>query len=381
MMRKRLGLIFSYDDQWIGGTYYTINLIHALNVLNENEKPEIVAFSNVDDFDKLKKETNYPYLTYEKYVQGKSNVVIRIINRLTSKALKIIMFDQRFSGHLDALFIMQRSGYLESIPFEKRIYWIPDFQDKHYPDFFTPDGLAKKHERSQWIAENAKNIILSSESVKVDWIKHYPQYKGNTTVVHFAVTHPEYDNLEISDLRNKFKLPDSYFFSPNQFWAHKNHMVVIQAAERLKQQGNPVVIAFSGKENDNRNPGYTDKLKSYVKENDLEDVILFLGFLDRRDQLKLMKHAVAIIQPSLFEGWSTVIEDAMAMNQRIIASDLEVNIEQLGEMGLYFERHNYNELAQKIKNVCSKPKKNLDYQYIKKLKTFGHTFKSVIDNI
>ena len=87
-MRKRLGLIYKNDNQWIGGTYYTINLIHAMNVLNEDLKPEIVAFSNVDDFDKLQKETNYPYLTFEKLDQGKPNVLIRIINKIISKTLK-----------------------------------------------------------------------------------------------------------------------------------------------------------------------------------------------------------------------------------------------------------------------------------------------------
>lgn len=369
-MRKRAGLIYNNDNQWIGGTYYTINLIHAMNVLNENLKPEIVAFSNIDDFDKLQKETNYPYLTFEKLDQGNPNVLVRIINRITSKTLKKVLFKQQYKGNLDALFIMQRSEYLESIPFEKRIYWIPDFQDKHYPEFFTPEGLAKNHERNLWIADNAQKIILSSESVKKDWMQYYPQYKGITTVVHFAVTHPEFDSLDVTELRNKFNLPEKYFFSPNQFWAHKNHMVVIKAAEILKQQGKPVVIAFSGKEKDNRNPGYTEKLKAYVKEKHLEDVIRFLGFLDRREQLKLMKYSMSIIQPSLFEGWSTVIEDAMAMNKNVIASDLDVNIEQLNEKGFYFRKDCEIDLVRCIEIVMENTG-IVNYDYQEKRKKFA----------
>ena len=369
-IKKRLGLIFINDEQWIGGTYYTINLVHALNILTEVDKPEIVVFSNDEDFIKFQKETQYPYLKYESFQQGKLDFLSRLINKISTKLLKKTIFKQQYKGHLDALFIMQRSVYLDSIPFEKRIYWIPDFQDKHYPEFFTKEGLAKKHERSQWIADHSKNIILSSESVKKDWEKFYPQFKGKTKVVHFAVNHPEFESLDITQLRDKFRLPENYFFSPNQFWAHKNHLVVIKAAEILKKQGNPVIIAFSGKENDNRNPGYTEKLKTYVKENNLDDVIRFLGFLDRREQLKLMKHAVAVIQPSLFEGWSTVIEDAMAMNQRVIASDLEVNKEQLGDKGLYFERQNAEDLSKSlIKVECEKSE--IDYHYSEKRKIFA----------
>ncbi len=377
-VRKRLGLIFINDEQWVGGTYYTINLVHTLNLLTEEDKPEIVAFSNEVDFTKLQKETRYPYLQYEAFEQVKLDVLSQFVNKITFKILKKVIFKQQYKGHLDALFIMQRSGYLESIPFEKRIYWIPDFQDKHYPEFFTEEGLAIKHERSQWIANHAKNIILSSEAVKKDWEEFYPNYKGKTRVVHFAVTHPGYDSLEISDVLRKFNLPKEYFFAPNQFWAHKNHIIVIKAAEILKEQGNPVIIAFSGKENDNRNPGYTEKLKAYVQENNLNDVIRFLGFLDRREQLKLMKHAVAVIQPSLFEGWSTVIEDAMAMNQRVIASDLEVNKEQLVDNGLYFEKNNPNDLAEKLKRIATYANL-IDYQYSLKQKQFALNFLACVN--
>jgi glycosyltransferase involved in cell wall biosynthesis len=156
-------------------------------------------------------------------------------------------------------------------------------------------------------------------------------------------------------------------------------MVVIKAAEILKKQGNTVIIAFSGKENDNRNPGYTEKLKAYVKENNLDDNIRFLGFLDRREQLKLMKHAVAVIQPSLFEGWSTVIEDAMAMNQRVIASDLDVNKEQLSENGTYFEKHNPDDLAEELKRI--ETYSNLmDYKYSLKQKQFALNFLACVNS-
>jgi glycosyltransferase involved in cell wall biosynthesis len=179
-------------------------------------------------------------------------------------------------------------------------------------------------------------------------------------------------------LRAKFNLPVEYFFSPNQFWAHKNHLVVIKAAQILKQKGKPVVIAFSGKENDNRNPGYTEELKKYVIDNQLEDVIRFLGFLDRREQLMLMKNAKAVIQPSLFEGWSTVIEDAMAMNQVVIASDLDVNIEQLGDKGFFFDKKSEKYLSEVIISVLSTDIQ-VRYGYNDKLSKFANQFKMFLE--
>lgn len=374
-IRKRLGLVFVTDEQWIGGTYYTLNLVHALNQISEKQKPEIIVFSNLNDFLNLLSETRYPYLVFEDFSKAEYNQFEKFVNKVTLNLLGFRIFRKKFTKPIDALFIIQRSEYLESISDEKRIYWIPDFQDKYYPQFFTEEGLRSKHHKSLWIHENATKLLVSSNAVKKDWDRFYPNFKGKTSVVHFAVTHPEFDSLDLIELRRKHNLPQEYFFAPNQFWAHKNHLVLIKAAEELKRQGTPVVVVFSGKENDNRNPGYTESLKKYVADNSLEDVVRFLGFLDRREQLKLMKHAVAVVQPSLFEGWSTVIEDAMALNQIVIASDLDVNIEQLGESGIFFEKNSYIDLVSKI--IAVSAVKN-DFRYSERRAKFGFDLLNVI---
>ena len=88
VIRKKLGLIFFNDEQWIGGTYYTLNLVHALNTLPINEKPEIVVFSNSHDFQKLKAETNYPYLSYEEFSKSEYSNYERLINKISIKIFK-----------------------------------------------------------------------------------------------------------------------------------------------------------------------------------------------------------------------------------------------------------------------------------------------------
>jgi glycosyltransferase involved in cell wall biosynthesis len=375
--RKRLGVIFSVDEQWIGGTYYTLNLIHALKVLPDHQQPEIVVFSNPVDYSRLEQETNYPHLTFELLDERPLPKWVRTLNRVSSRLLGKKLFKRQYKGMLDALFLLQHCGYLDKVSMERRIYWIPDFQDKHLPQFFTEEGLKRKDEKSKWIAQNAHQLILSSNAAYEDWVKFYPEHRCKVTIVHFAVTHPPYQHLSINELRDKYNLPEHYFFSPNQFWAHKNHMVVIKAAEQLKRKGTPIVVVFSGKESDNRNPGYAEGLKTYVAENDLSDVIRFLGFLDRADQLQIMKHARAVIQPSRFEGWSTVIEDAMAMNQPVIASDLAVNREQLGSYGQYFDIHNYTQLSLVIYRLI-KDSETLNCDYFNKKLNFARVFLSLL---
>jgi glycosyltransferase involved in cell wall biosynthesis len=43
---------------------------------------------------------------------------------------------------------------------------------------------------------------------------------------------------------------------------------------------------------------------------------------------QLFRCAAAVVQPSRFEGWSTVVEDAKALGRPLIVSDLPVHVEQ-----------------------------------------------------
>ena len=134
--------------------------------------------------------------------------------------------------------------------------------------------------------------------------------------------------------------------APNQFWAHKNHMLLLKAAVILKAKGLNFQIVFTGRETDYRNAGYVPFLKEFVRDNGLEPIVKFLGFIERSHQLQLMKHALVIVQPSLFEGWSTVVEDTKALNQGLILSDLKVHREQCGDSALYFEPTDEKQLAE-----------------------------------
>jgi hypothetical protein len=58
-----------------------------------------------------------------------------------------------------------------------------------------------------------------------------------------------------------------------------------------------------------------------------------------------MRRSLAVIQPSLFEGWSTVVEDARVLGKPTILSDISVHLEQNPPNSLFFEQHSPQHLA------------------------------------
>ncbi|MCK5840202.1 MAG: glycosyltransferase, partial [Bacteroidales bacterium] len=105
------------------------------------------------------------------------------------------------------------------------------------------------------------------------------------------------------------------------------------------------------------------------------------GLIPRGDQLLLMKYAKAIVQPSLFEGWSTVIEDAKSLQVPVIASNLPVNIEQLQEKGTYFEPHDYSTLAKILDSYPGRNYNDKIYEeYEVRMKNAAYEFMKIFND-
>jgi glycosyltransferase involved in cell wall biosynthesis len=305
-------------------------MIKALNSLPQDIKPKIYIFSDKEsDFSELQRNLDYPFLTYWPYVT--KSKLVRAINRFWRSVFQRNLFDNRPKNNsLDILFPSNFHSFFQRVAAEKKVHWIPDFQEHHLPDFFTSEEIEKRKKRQLAISEKASEIVFSSVDAMRDFNKLYHSSAVKRRTLHFAVSHDfGFRQLDYRELLQRYAIPEKYFICANQFWVHKNHGLVIDAIELIQKNGGRVNLIFTGKEYDYRNPKYPSLMKQRVSEKKLEHCVFFLGFIPRDHMLKLMEHSLAVIQPSLFEGWSTVIEDAKAMSKMIFASNLPVHEEQL----------------------------------------------------
>lgn len=371
---KRIGIIYSYNENWIGGAYYIQNLIRSLNYLSEQERIElyILAADNYV-FQELKKITGYPKLKFIRYKPHFTKLDI-FVNRVTQKLFKKKIITKKIQ--LDWVFpTYDIPGDLKHI--KNIIFWIPDLQEKYLPHFFSADDVQYRQQCYEKMVVSGYRIVFSSQAALNDFNVFYPNSKNDKKVLQFAVVHPSLEGQNISEVKLKYGIEGDYFISPNQFWQHKNQTAIIESVKILKEKGIAVKVVFTGKEHDYRNPDYTTNLKQKVVDYQLENEIIFLGFIDRMDQLILMKNAQAVIQPSLFEGWSTVVEDAKALHQTLIVSDIAVHQEQLEQKAYYFPPNDYAILAQKIVEVMDNPihKLKYDLDYSENIKKFALNLK------
>jgi glycosyltransferase involved in cell wall biosynthesis len=225
-------------------------------------------------------------------------------------------------------------------------------------------------------------IVFSSEDALRDFRTFYDTTaEVKSYIYHFAVSIPKYNSSMREEVFKKYEIQGKFFFCANQFWVHKNHMTLFRAVKRLKEKGKNVVVYCSGGSNDYRSKDYYQSVLNYIAENHLEENIKLLGLIERNDQLCLMSESLAIIQPSLFEGWSTSVEEAKALNRYLIISDIPLHREQVVQNALFFEPKNDEELANKIAQIYDCPPKIIPYDYKEDIRKAGRTFMSIVNDL
>lgn len=378
--RKQVGLLYSYDEQWIAGAYYISNIIHALDTLSDEDKPELTILSDsLETYHKLVEETRYPYLRFFEYPVKEKQ--LSFVKKGLNKIFRIFINKNAFVWKplypkLDLLYPRQLKGISENLI---KVNWIPDFQEDYLPQFFSEEEVVERKIYQKNIVAKGDIVVFSSEDAKRDFIRLYPKAHAKPFVLNFAVTLADFSDQKLPELLVKYNLDRDYFFLPNQFWAHKNHLVVLQAVKILRDKGVNILVAMSGNESDYRNVDNFEMLKQYVHTNGLDAHIKFLGFLPRKEQLCLFKHAFAIIQPSLFEGWSTVVEDAKALNKFVILSDLKVHREQITDNVCFFEPHSSVVLAAQLETYLVNKPVITATNYENDVQTFAYKFVELVN--
>ena len=237
----------------------------------------------------------------------------------------------------------------KNLPY-KTINWLPDFQFLVMPKMFSWFERFKRNRLYKRSIAFSDLLIVSSEDALGHLHQFYSVEPNCVRVLRFVSTvNPvifEKSELDFkSYLEECYGIKNKYFYCPNQFWKHKNHVTLLSACKLLKDQGVDITIVFSGREHDFRHPNYFESIRVFIAENGIQRNVKLLGIIPLNDVYGLMRNCVSVINPSLFEGWSTTVEEVKSIGKNIILSDLSVHREQAPQSVQFFYPTNAEDLA------------------------------------
>ncbi|WP_295640772.1 glycosyltransferase family 1 protein [uncultured Methylibium sp.] len=330
---------------WTGGYNYLMNLLRALAEHEPGRLTPVLMAGDSVPADDLAPFATIPGVEFVRspLFDGRRRqlALLRALS-LGGDAEQQRLFDAQ---SIDVLF--EAAQFFGRRTHQPAIAWIPDFQHHHLPQLFSRSGLWKRELGFRAQVAAGRTIMLSSEDARADCERFYPRTRGRTCVVRFAVPPPApMARQVVLDVAHRHGLPAHYFFMPNQFWQHKNHALVVEALALLRERGrSDIVVAASGRQADPRRPSHVPALQARIAALGVRDQFRLLGLLPHDQVPALMQGAAALLNPSLFEGWSTTVEEARALGVPMLLSDLAVHREQAGSAAHYFDRHSAASLA------------------------------------
>jgi glycosyltransferase involved in cell wall biosynthesis len=375
----RVYLPFINTNLWTGGAVYSNNLLYALL----NYAPQIeVANAPILKMNEKTWDENFFLSLFAK------KVTTRLYPFIYNNLLRYgRMFENRLRrGSKNSKEVVFSLVTCEPKPVTATLSWLPDFQHLYLPEMFSQDELAYRNKTYKETSQKSTLVVLSSKNALNDFSSFTPEYAHKGRVLSFAAKVPDYlYSCRPSEYLKKYPLPDKFIYLPNQFWKHKNHILVFKALHILKKDNLMPYVVCSGNESDYRNPDYFNSLKDMVFHLNLQEQVVFLGLIPHEDIFQIIRQSVFVLNPSLFEGWSTTVEETKSVGKRILLSDIMVHREQDPLDAVYFDPRNPEDLALKIKFLWMESFPGPDKQMEriasealpKRMKSFANAFVSI----
>jgi glycosyltransferase involved in cell wall biosynthesis len=337
----KVGFWFDAPASYSGGVNYIKNILYALSLVNDDAVCPYIFFPN--DIPQNIEEQFIPLAIVVKTKIIQRGTILWFLNKVLYKVFgSMILINALLKSHDIEVLSHVWFTYKGRIPF-RLIGWIPDFQYLHLPEFFSDIDTYKETRQNQNIISQSEIVILSSHNALEDFKSIAPpEHISRGTVLQFVSQTSNIvssKKISLKSIEKKYGFKGKFFFLPNQFWAHKNHMLVLQAIKLLKDRGVDVLVLCTGTLKDMRlkNTKYIDGIYDFVDDNNLQAQVKILGHIDYNEVLVMMKNSLAVINPSRFEGWSSSVEEAKSMGKIIILSNIGVHIEQKPPHGRYID--------------------------------------------
>ena len=251
----------------------------------------------------------------------------------------------------------------------KFILTIHDLIPLLYPEHYKSGikGKLKFLFNKYMIQKNIDQIITISETSKKDICRLLGVNPAKVHVIYLGPKEeykPVTDKNKLAEIKKKFSLPNTFVFYFGDINYNKNIPTLVKACDKAnihlviagKQAGDLESMDLNHPENSHLKEVYEDLLnKSKVTR---------LGYISDEDANAILNLAAVLVQPSFYEGFGLSVIHSFASGCPFIASRTQALVEIIDGAAVYFNPHDVNDLAEKIKLMTEDNK--LKKQYIKK---------------
>ncbi len=203
--------------------------------------------------------------------------------------------------------------------------------------------------------KRSKLILAISEDTKKDIIELCGIPAEKILVTPLGVNKEQFcprASHEIAAVLKKYAIDSPYFINTSSvWWARKNLIRLIEAFARFSEKTSDCQLVITG----NRGASY-EKMLAWIHQRSLEKKIKLLEYVDRADVPLLLSGAVALVFPSLHEGFGLPVLEAMSSGCPVITSKVSALPEMCGNAVLFVNPLDVNSIEYAMSEIYNNEK-------------------------
>jgi glycosyltransferase involved in cell wall biosynthesis len=225
---------------------------------------------------------------------------------------------------------------------------IHDVLFEPFPEFFEPLFVLRSRLMMRWAARRADMLFTVSDYSRQEISQRYGIEPARIGLLHNAVDGAQFfaGPQGQEHVTRRGLLCGQYFLTVGRIEPRKNHAAILRAYALLPGTPPPLVIVGQ------RDFGYAD-FEPALKALPATHRVHVLSDVDDQALPALYRHALALIYPSLAEGFGMPPLEGLASGVPVITSRNTAIPEVMGDAGLLIDPTNITELAQAMEQVRS----------------------------
>lgn len=208
---------------------------------------------------------------------------------------------------------------------------------------------------TRWNAHSATHLLADSQATRADLVAHYGAPSDKITVAYPGIDEslgPVHAVDAIQAAKARHDISREYFLYLGTLQPRKNLIRLVEAFAEFAAHPSPsaIQLVLAG-----RRGWLYDDLFRQVRRLGLDERVRFPGYVAEEDKAALLSGAVALLFPSLYEGFGMPVLEAQACGCPVVTSATSSLPEVAGDGALLVDPQDTAAIANAMLRIATEP--------------------------